>query len=187
MSFHLPGECLKETSLIRWFSPAQQCNCLVFPGLILALPINDWLNLFKTSCYLLCSLDGVDLTCLFSDCFIPVLVTELWHKLCVEEGMLHGDLEISTNTTAQLWEGLVCHLDLQVHGFLKPVLPSAGYLLIQASAECSSSHVCGLESNFSQGILLTFPEVTNWKHSKLLAYHVQGVLLPVVILKLHSE
>lgn len=44
----------------------------------------------------------------------------------------------------------VCYLDLQVHGFLKPVLSSAGYLLIQAWAECSCSHFCGLESNFSR-------------------------------------
>lgn len=68
----------------------------------------------------------------------------------MEEGLLHADLEISTQYHSSAVRRAVCHLDLQVHGFLKTVLSSAGYLLIQAWAECSCSHFCGLESNFSK-------------------------------------
>lgn len=68
----------------------------------------------------------------------------------MEEGVLHADLELSTLHYSLGVGGTVCHLDLQVHGFFKLVLSSAGYLLIQAWVECSCSHVCGLERNFSK-------------------------------------
>lgn len=66
------------------------------------------------------------------------------------EGVLHADLEAYTQHHSSAVGRAVCHLDLQVRRFLKPVLSSAGYLLIQAWAECSCSYVCDLESSFSK-------------------------------------